>query len=198
MPEDKAAELEKTADQMKAFSHPLRMRLYRLLQDQGRATASMLARQTGESSGQTSYHLRQLAKYGFVVEAAPSGSGRQRWWQAQSFAFEGGTDAPAGVVQGLQEWTVDTVAQDLRQATTREEPDAAWADAGTVTSHTQWMTAEELAAMTEEMLEVLHRHADSAIRSREGLEKEPSGRSAHADERRVRVFLHSFSLPTSG
>ena len=60
------------------------------------------------------------------------------------------------------------------------------------------VSPEELAAMTEEMLEVLHRHADSAIRSREGLEKEPSGRSAQTDERRVRVFLHSFSLPTSG
>ena len=30
----------------------------------------------------TSYHLRQLAAYGFVVEDAQRGTGRDRWWAA--------------------------------------------------------------------------------------------------------------------
>src|SRR3546814_4941433 len=33
----------------------------------------------GESSGSTSYHLRQLAAYGMVVDAADRGTGRERW-----------------------------------------------------------------------------------------------------------------------
>ena len=42
------------------------------------------ARAVGESSGVTSYHLRQLAAYGFVVDddAARASSRRERWWRA--------------------------------------------------------------------------------------------------------------------
>ena len=36
---------------------------------------------TGESSA-TSYHLRQLAAYGFVVEDPGHGRGRERYWRA--------------------------------------------------------------------------------------------------------------------
>ncbi|MGO0577848.1 winged helix-turn-helix domain-containing protein [Ornithinimicrobium panacihumi] len=43
---------------MKAFAHPLRMQIYRHLQEQGAATSAQLARLLGESSGQTSYHLQ--------------------------------------------------------------------------------------------------------------------------------------------
>jgi DNA-binding transcriptional ArsR family regulator len=49
------------------------------LQD-GPATASMLARELGESSGATSYHLRALAAAGLVVEDLERRKGRERWW----------------------------------------------------------------------------------------------------------------------
>ncbi len=47
----------------------------------GPATATQLAARLGESSGATSYHLRQLEKYGFVEEDPGRGSGRERWWR---------------------------------------------------------------------------------------------------------------------
>ena len=47
----------------------------------GPATASMLARELDESSGATSYHLRELEKAGFVEDAPGRPSGRERWWQ---------------------------------------------------------------------------------------------------------------------
>lgn len=37
----------------------------------------------GESSGSISYHLRQLAQYGFVAEVQGRGNARERWWQAE-------------------------------------------------------------------------------------------------------------------
>jgi hypothetical protein len=44
-----------------------------------------LAERLGQSSGATSYHLRQLAAYGFVTEAEEkAGPGRERWWRAAS------------------------------------------------------------------------------------------------------------------
>ena len=66
---------------VRGLAHPLRVAMLRLLREHGPATATGLAEQLGESSGTTSYHLRQRA-YGFIVEAEGMGTRRQRWWQA--------------------------------------------------------------------------------------------------------------------
>ena len=67
---------------LRALAHPLRLRLLGLLRTEGPATATRLAALTGQSSGSTSYHLRQLAAHGFVVEDAGRGNARDRWWRA--------------------------------------------------------------------------------------------------------------------
>lgn len=68
---------------LRALAHPLRSRLLGLLRLEGPSTATRLGARVGESSGSTSYHLRQLARHGFVAEVEGEGSGRERWWQAQ-------------------------------------------------------------------------------------------------------------------
>jgi DNA-binding transcriptional ArsR family regulator len=70
------------AQVLRALSHPLRVELLEILQKHGPATATELARRSGESSGTTSWHLRQLAAVGLVVEDAGRGTKRERWWQA--------------------------------------------------------------------------------------------------------------------
>ncbi|MEU2558952.1 helix-turn-helix domain-containing protein [Streptomyces longispororuber] len=70
------------ARSLRGLAHPLRMRLLSSLRRDGPATASQLADRLGESSGATSYHLRQLAEYGFVEDAPERGTGRERWWRA--------------------------------------------------------------------------------------------------------------------
>ncbi|MGY3201572.1 ArsR/SmtB family transcription factor [Streptomyces sp. TE5632] len=70
------------ARSLRGLAHPLRMRLLNALRHGGPATASQLAAKLGESSGATSYHLRQLAVHGFVEDAPERGKGRERWWQA--------------------------------------------------------------------------------------------------------------------
>lgn len=70
--------------QLKALSHPVRMRILGLLRTLGPATASQVARHLGLNSGATSYHLRQLAEHGFVEEAPELGNKRERWWQAST------------------------------------------------------------------------------------------------------------------
>ncbi|MFG1988539.1 helix-turn-helix domain-containing protein [Actinoplanes sp. NPDC048988] len=67
---------------LRGLAHPLRVRLLNLLRERGPSTASRLGEQLGQSSGATSYHLRQLAAYGFVVEDAGRGTARERWWRA--------------------------------------------------------------------------------------------------------------------
>lgn len=71
-----------SAQTLRGVAHPLRVRLLTLLRDDGPSTATRLAEIVGESSGSTSYHLRQLATYGFVEEAPGKGGGRERWWRA--------------------------------------------------------------------------------------------------------------------
>ncbi len=66
---------------LKALTHPLRLTLLGLLRQHGPATASELAVRTEESSASTSYHLRVLAKYGFVAEADHR-DGRERRWKS--------------------------------------------------------------------------------------------------------------------
>jgi DNA-binding transcriptional ArsR family regulator len=67
---------------LKAIAHPLRVRLLGALRVDGPATASELARTFGESSGSTSYHLRQLARYGYVEEDPEQPNSRDRRWRA--------------------------------------------------------------------------------------------------------------------
>ena len=62
------------ARSLRGLAHPLRMRLLTALRRGGPATASQLAEKLGESSGATSYHLRQLAAHGFVEDAP------EQWW----------------------------------------------------------------------------------------------------------------------
>ena len=68
-------------ESLKALAHPLRVKILDTLSTYGEFTASGLAERLGESSGATSYHLRQLEKHRFVREVEGKGTGRERWWE---------------------------------------------------------------------------------------------------------------------
>lgn len=76
------ATLLSTSEALRALAHPLRMRLIGLLRRDGPATASALARTVGESSGSTSYHLRQLARFGLVELDREQPNRRDKRWRA--------------------------------------------------------------------------------------------------------------------
>src|SRR5699024_8799884 len=69
------------ASALKGLAHPLRMAIYDALTNHGPQTATSLAKHLGESSGSTSYHLRQLARHHLIREVAGESSGRQKWWE---------------------------------------------------------------------------------------------------------------------
>ena len=68
---------------LRALAHPLRGKLLAHLRTYGPSTATRLGQELGESSGSTSYHLRQLGAFGFVEELTDEGNGRDRWWRAR-------------------------------------------------------------------------------------------------------------------
>jgi len=65
---------------IRALAHPLRLDLVELL-GQGPMTAAECARALGSTQANCSFHLRQLAKYGFVGPAPEGTDRRERRWQ---------------------------------------------------------------------------------------------------------------------
>src|SRR5580704_17309140 len=71
---------------LRALAHPVRIALIEELVLGGAATATELGERIGETPTTCSFHLRQLAKYGFVEEAG-GGKGRARPWRLTRIGF---------------------------------------------------------------------------------------------------------------
>ena len=74
---------------LRALSHPVRLALIEELTLGGSMTATELGERIGESPTTCSFHLRQLAKYGFVEEAG-GGKGRARPWRMTTIGMSFG------------------------------------------------------------------------------------------------------------
>lgn len=73
---------------MRALAHPARIAIWQHLGLEGPATATECASVAGLSPSACSYHLRTLARYGFVEEdPASAADGRERPWRAKVLAF---------------------------------------------------------------------------------------------------------------
>ena len=68
------------AKAMRAVAHPVRMALIELFGYHETLTATQASEFLGESPANCAFHLRTLAKYGFVREAG-GGKGRERPWR---------------------------------------------------------------------------------------------------------------------
>ncbi|QFG69949.1 winged helix-turn-helix domain-containing protein [Ornithinimicrobium pratense] len=176
---------------LKAFAHPLRLRLYDHLKDHGPATATMLARATGESTGQTSYHLRQLERHGVVSELVGRGTGRERWWQAEgiSFGFEVLAEDPGALtsVELIQRHQVQERARRGMEWIDRQpHEEREWLEVAITDELTARMTPQELQALNTALAEVVAEHRDRARAARE----------EHGDEgtRTVKVYRQLFPL----
>ncbi|HKG50876.1 MAG TPA: helix-turn-helix domain-containing protein [Actinomycetales bacterium] len=103
-PPERADDLHLDARNLRGLAHPLRVRLLGLLRTDGPSTATALAARLGLTSAATSYHLRQLATYGFIVEDTGRGQPRERWWRAAhrstSMSLAEVADDPAAIEAG--------------------------------------------------------------------------------------------------
>ncbi|WBB89678.1 helix-turn-helix domain-containing protein [Verrucosispora sp. WMMC514] len=81
---------------LRAYAHPLRMRLIGLLRGEGPMTATQAAARLDDNVPNCSFHLRQLAKYGFA-ERVPGADARERPWRAttQYTSWDDDSDDPA-------------------------------------------------------------------------------------------------------
>ena len=156
---------------LRALAHPLRLQLLGLLRADGPATASQLAARTGQSSGATSYHLRQLAEYGFVVDAEDRGNARDRWWRAAhrstEFDFDFESDSVDEESRALGEQYLRVVADAYSRRldaaisafpTITEDLGRGWEHGFTLSDQRLRLTSSEAESLVAELLEVVRRY----------------------------------------
>ena len=159
---------------MRALAHQARIAIWTHLGMHGPATATECAQIAGLSPSACSYHLRTLARYGFVEEDPQSAAdGRERPWRARLLAFNmsSGPDAPPAtqVASQLLVENMRAAAEEIRVrylARRSEYPDDWQTAAGEVFSVAH-VTPDELDRMRSEVLEVMARYIrlDPASRS---------------------------------
>ncbi len=131
---------------MRALAHPTRLALLDFLHTVDQATATECA-VVGDSPSSCSYHLRALAKWGFVEEGE-GGAGRERPWRATAARIEFGSDGLESTV--LRDELVARQQQRLRDALRYEhELPARWRRAAQTSSALLQLTPSELEELGE-------------------------------------------------
>lgn len=179
------------SESLKSLAHPLRVRIYDELSAYGPLTASGLAERLGESSGSTSYHLRQLERAGLVREDETRGKGRERWWERRpgSIAIPDARTLPAGSAERLavklveDEW-FRSREQNFREFAVEGEHvfSDEWLDVATSDTINLRLTPEQLHGLVSDIDVVLKRYIDAYKRT-------PSPGS-----RPVQIHLNAFPL----
>ena len=151
--------------QMKALTHPVRVRMLGMLRIDGPATATTLAARLGLNTGATSYHLRQLAQHGFIEEDSERGNARDRWWRAAHESTR--TDfREKGIVDSDVEAYLTTVAlmyADRMRAAVSEMPflPEEWRPVGTLSDWEVRLTPARAEALVRELAAVIEAADDS-------------------------------------
>ncbi len=183
--EDELAPRQLTeAQELRALTHPVRLALLEVLSLEGPLTATEAGERIGESPTTCSFHLRQLAKYGFVEEAG-GGGGRRRPWKLtrRGLSFSGEGDAEQSIAAKelsnllMQRWLV---RHDAWQAVAHLEPE--WLPVTGATEHTVFLTLEETTVLQAEIAGLFRRFA--------GRLSDPSGRPPGARPVEAVLLLH--------
>src|SRR4051794_17926496 len=132
---------------MRALAHPTRLALLDHLHSVEHATATECAQAVGDSPSSCSYHLRALAHWKFVEEAA-GGVGRERPWRATASRIEFGSDGLESAV--LRDELLARQQQRVRDALRHEhELPPRWRRAAQTSSATLALTPSELEEVGE-------------------------------------------------
>jgi predicted ArsR family transcriptional regulator len=148
---------------VRALAHAGRYAILERLQLHGPATATECADVAGLSPSACSYHLRLLAKYGFVEEAEnPGGDGRERLWRAVVMGWqsdledEADSTEAAALDRALGRIMLDSSDRRVLawlDSAAREPRE--WREAVVLSNSTVVATAEELEQIKEGLMAVL-------------------------------------------
>lgn len=158
------------AHDLRALSHPLRVRLMELLAQEGQLTATEAATELGTTPANCSFHLRLLARHGFVEEAE-GGVGRQRPWRLveQETQIVTRDLDPEGLsaLRALDE--LRWVRRQHRQAEwwrTRDEYPERWRGAASESFAVLHLTVDEVVELRDAVQEVINRYVERGAPSK--------------------------------
>ena len=141
---------------LRALAHPARITILERLVLDGPATATECAEFAGMSASACSYHLRALAKYGYVVEdRSEAADGRHRPWRATAVAMTINADpAQAAAARAAGRLLMESVQAHLDERRAeyldREaEYSPQWQAAAGYTQGVVHVTADELTELRE-------------------------------------------------
>jgi DNA-binding MarR family transcriptional regulator len=147
---------------MRALAHPARIAIWMHIGLRGSATATECAEVAGLSPSACSYHLRSLARYGFVEEdRASAADGRERPWRARLLALtmEDRPDNPPAerlarrlLVENLR---ADAEETRVRYLDRKSEYPAAWQIASGETFSVAHVTPDELRELRAKVTEIM-------------------------------------------
>ncbi|QDP95541.1 helix-turn-helix transcriptional regulator [Microlunatus elymi] len=155
---------------LRAIAHPTRNRILAELTAAGPSRAADLARDLGIPANQASFHLRQLAKYGMVIEAPEvARDKRDRVWKVAAERgyhvnlraigeASGGQAAVAVFTDQLRNWAAYLVDRALDE--TGDDPDAPEHDRRSITDSEIRLTDDERDEFAADMQELFDRWAD--------------------------------------
>ena len=147
------------AQTMRALSHPVRIAIMEALAFGGAMTATQVGEQIDESPTTCSFHLRQLAKYGFVEEAG-GGKGRARPWRITTLGFNipATHDDPEADIAATALGSLIRERQLRRYQTWRETRATyprPWREAANDSEYVMYLTVDELEEVTRQLHDVL-------------------------------------------
>ncbi|PRY36355.1 ArsR/SmtB family transcription factor [Umezawaea tangerina] len=155
------------AHDLRALSHPLRVRIMELLAQEGPLTATEAGAELGTTASNCSFHLRLLARHGFVEEAE-GGVGRQRPWRLveQETRIRSKDLDPEGLsaLRAMDElrWARRREQQADWWRTRDEYPDE-WREAASETASVLHLTAAELVELNGALHDVIGRYVDRGL-----------------------------------
>jgi DNA-binding transcriptional ArsR family regulator len=135
---------------LRALAHPLRLDLVEMLAALGHATAAQCARRLGTSQASCSFHLRQLAKYGFVELAPPSADSRERPWRLTDLEQNWSADAGPAADQ-LERVFVQREADRILGWLAADDASEAWRNSSFVGGATLPVTVDELESIRADL-----------------------------------------------
>ena len=173
---------------MRALAHPARLMILNRLGVEGSATATEVAESAGITPSAASYHLRMLAKYGFVEDAPPRGDGRERLWKSVNVMLSVGVlpedqpevrDAKVALMAAFRREANDEAQRALSGID--QEP-AEWRDATRFSRFRIRVDAAELAQLNEAIEKLIEPY----IARHRSEEAAPSG--ARVAEAHINLF----------
>ena len=151
---------------MRALAHPVRMALLEALAHAGTLTATQASEALGESPANCAFHLRTLAKYGYVEEAG-GGKGRERPWRRSHVGLRisgAGLDPQAEIAADeVSDFWFDTLLARARAALSRKRSwPGEWQDSGLTgaSEDVLYVTPEEAEELSAEVRQVGRRFED--------------------------------------